>query len=452
VPNTYSYVTLAQAIAALQARLYLGSDANQQFWTPAELQAYIVESLKTWNALTGFWRGELSFNLQTNTWFYDLTAQSGTPRPFTTTDNLLATLIEYHLLEPLTDSYPLSWTGSNQFTVADILDALERAHDAVLGTTFCTLTRSTVACTPGRIILPDSTLVIRRVAWLPQPAAFTVKPLEQSDDFTLESFDASWTTAPQGVPSAWLQSADPPLGVRLDRTSPCAALLEVLSANSDGSLSTTAATTLSVPDDWAWVEKWGALADLFAKESLAKDPIREKYCRQRFEEGIGLLSDAPCVLSAKLNGKPIGVDAIRNGDDFDAGWQAAAPAKPNTVYIAGLNLVAFGPAPDSSTGYAATLSVVQNQPVPSAAGDPLQIPRDQYDAMLGYAHHLASVKLGGAEFLSTVPLYQAFLRAASLYNSRLSEMGYFSKQMSELSQLQAQRDPVYSSKKPEATG
>ena len=44
VPNTYSYVTLAQAIAALQARLYLGSDANQQFWTPAELQAYIVEA------------------------------------------------------------------------------------------------------------------------------------------------------------------------------------------------------------------------------------------------------------------------------------------------------------------------------------------------------------------------------------------------------------------------
>ena len=448
MPNTYSYVTLAQAIAALQARLYLGSDANQQFWTPAELQAYIVEALKTWNALTGFWRGELSFNLVQGQWFYDLTAQTGTPRPFTTTDNLLTTLIEYHLLEPLTSFYPLSWTGSNQFTVDDILDALERAHDTVLGTAFCTLTRSTPACTPGRIILPDSTLVIRRVAWIPQPTAFKVKPLEQSDDFALESFDASWTTAPQAVPSSWMQSTEPPLGIRLDRTSPCAALLEVLSANSDGPLSTTAPTTLSVPDDWAWVEKWGALADLFGKESLAKDSLREKYCRQRFQEGIGLLSDAPCVLSAKLNGNPIGVDAIRNGDDFDADWQAAAPAKPNTVYIAGLNLVAFGPAPDSSTGYAATLSVVQNQPVPAGSGDPLQIPRDQFDAMLGYAHHLAFLKLGGAEFLSTVPLYQAFLRSASLYNSQLGERGYFAKQMAELSQLQAQRDPVYGAVKP----
>jgi hypothetical protein len=444
-------VTLAQAIAALQGRLYLGSDANQQFWTSTELQAYIVEALKTWNALTGFWRGQMSFTLVKNQWFYDLTAQSGTLRPFTTTDNLIETLIEYHLLEPLVTSYPLSWMGSNQFSIADILYALERTHNAVLGSALCTLARSTLSYASGRVTLPDTTLVIRRVCWLPQVSGFSVKPLEQSDDFTLESFDANWTTAPAGVPSAWLQSADPPLGIRVDRTSPCSALLEILSANSDGALSTSSAKTLSIPDDWAWVDKWGALADLFGRESLAKDPLREKYCRQRYEEGIALLSEAPSVVSATLNGSPIGVDSIRNGDDFEAGWQASPAGPPDTIYMAGLNLAAFSPAPNSSTAYTAVLSVVQNQPVPSGSGDYLQIPRDQYDALIGYAHHLAVLKLGGAEFLATVPMYSAFLRAASLYNSQLSERGYFAQQMQELSQLQSKREPVYSTTKPEAS-
>jgi hypothetical protein len=113
--------------------------------------------------------------------------------------------------------------------------------------------------------------------------------------------------------------------------------------DSGGVLSTLAATLLTVPDDWAWVVKWGALADVLGQESNAKDAVRAEYCARRYQEGLGLLSTAGAVLSLRLNNLPLSVDAVRNGDDFNPLWQVAASGSPASAYAAGLNLLAFGP-------------------------------------------------------------------------------------------------------------
>src|SRR5208337_5208673 len=121
MPN-YTYATISDAVTALAARLF--DPANQQ-WTAAELQAYIIMSLRMWNAYTSFWRAEFPVTLSQGVNWYDLTSQANSLRPFTVTDQSLANILEYSLLEPLTSLtptplVPATWTGSKQFALDNI--------------------------------------------------------------------------------------------------------------------------------------------------------------------------------------------------------------------------------------------------------------------------------------------------------------------------------------------
>lgn len=55
----------------------------------------------------------------------------------------------------------------------------------------------------------------------------------------------------------------------------------------------------------------------------------------------------------------------------------------------------------------------------------MQIGREDYDAILDYAQHLAAFKQGGMEFAMTIPLLNNFIRHCKLYNSKLLQMGEF---------------------------
>ncbi len=469
-PPNYTYATLADAILEVRSKLYNTSpDTSQHFWTDDEIIAYIQESLRTFNALAGFWRSEMVFQLQPGVTWYDLTDPANNSiRPFTVPAISLLQSLEYHLLEPLTPSYPLLWTGSRQFSITDLLSALTRAQNEALSASGCTVTRHIIPApsAAGRNILPDATLDIRRVVWLPTPGGGGAGPillramalvskgfgydntiLRQSDAFAKRAFDIGFTTDPEQPPSNWTQSTSPPPAFEVDAIPPVVGQYEVLTVDSPGNFDAVNPSLLAIPDDWSHVVKWGALEDLLTREAHAKDTLRAMYAAQRFEEGKGLLFAAPATLAVRLNNIPIAIDAVRSGDDFNCEWQSRVQGEPQSVYTIGLNLVGFGPVPDGGT-YSPTFSAVQNAPVPVAIGDFIQIDRSLYDSILDYAQHLALFKSGGAEFVSTTTAYQNLLRKASLYNSKLGAMGFFQKQMAELSQLQQERDPQYTAPTP----
>ena len=433
----YTHATLNDAISALSGRLY-----GSIFWSNAELTECVLEAIRTWNAYTGFWRGDFVFDLTLDTWWYDLTSPVTSPRPLTLTDFNLLTDINYHLLEPNIPAYPLAWSGSTQFSLTDILSAIQRKRDELLAITGCHLTVEYYPAVPGLIYVADDVIDIRRVSWQPTLGfGYTNKTLRSSDPWSKQSFDYNYTTAAAKPPSNYLQSTQPPLSFIVDSTPPCTGLYEVITTNAGAKLSTTAAHSLLVPDDWAWVVKFGALADLFSRESNSKDIVRAEYCERRFQEGAALLSAAPGLLALRINNIPIQVDAVRNGDDFNSAWQALPHSTPKSGYSTGLNLVGFGPKPDSSIAYSITATVIENAPVPSVGGDPIEVSHEDYDAILDYAQHLAALKLGGQEFALTVPLYQQFIKQAGLYNSKLKEFGVYQQAIFDIGQLQEERKP-----------
>lgn len=376
------------------------------------------------------------FPLIQDTIWYDLRTVPSTLIPYSVTQKSLVEEIQYQLLEPPANP----WTGSGQFSLPDILTALQRRQDDVLGVTGCTLTQSNPSADITiRTILPDTVIDIRRVAWIPTSGfGYVPTVMNQIDLYANRAFDPTNTTAAPYPPSGWMQNAEPPFSFDVNRVPPITGTYDVLTVNSGGSWD-GGLTKLSVPDDWTWVVRWGALFDLLSRESNAKDSLRAEYCRKRYVEGLSLLENMPTALAFRINNQQKALDSISAADSFNPNWQAAAAGVTRFGYTAA-NLLGVSPKAGSSTDYSATVSVVQNAPVNDGT---VQLTQDIMDAILNYAQHLAMFKLGGAEFTATIPLYVQFQQKASQYNSKLKQMGLFSMAQLDISQNEEQQNPRY---------
>lgn len=429
---------LSFVLQELANRLY---DSTFQFWSQAELTLYVQEAFRTWNALTSYWRGDFVMESAQGAIFYDSTNTTTAPntlRPMTVTDVQMYTLIEYHLLEPPVGAGP--WTGSLQFTLDDILNAVQRRHNEMLGVTGCTLSHSATNATPDRIQLPNTVLDLVRVAYSAAVGG-SYAPLFQDDTWAMQSYRSKFTTQDPGVPTVYRVSTEPLLAFDAD-VPPLPGTYDLLLVDAGAVLSLITPSTFSVPDDWTWVLKWGALADLLGRESNAKDPVRQKYCEQRYQQGLSLLGAASAVLAARINNQPALLDAVVSADQYNTTWQGLAQGTPTEALTAGLNLIALSP-PPSAGPFSVLLTVVENAPIPVAATDCCQLTQDIYDIILDYAQHLATFKQGGAEFMATQPHLTRFLAAAALYSSKLAQQGEFSKMLYAISQGQSNMSPRY---------
>lgn len=435
----YNYVPFATAKSQLALRLY-----DSTFWSDTERGVYIQQALRTFNSYANFWRSEFVLDSVINTHWYDIsdiTVAPNTLRRFTVTDVDIYKLIQYHFLEPATGA---AWSGSSQFSAADLLQAVQRRRDELLSGSGCTVYKANVPAVPGRTFLPDKTIDIRRVAWIPVAGfGYSNSPLWKDDNFALESYENSYTIEAPGTPETYQQSSQPPLSFDVNIPPAVPGEYEVITVDAGSALDVSASTVMNLPDDFTWVLVFGAMADLMNRDSNAKDSLRARYCNLRYAQGLALLANAPAVMSCRINNLPTPIDSAQNMDNFRSGWQAESAGTPNVIITAGLNLIGLAPKPDAGP-YGITLSVVQNAPIPVNDVDLIQVGKDEYDAVLDYAVHLASFKMGGTEFLSTIPLFERFVKQASIYNSKLSEMGEYTDIMKGISQLQAETNPVMS--------
>jgi len=414
----YAYLTFAQAKTALAQRLY---EAGKVFFTDTELGLYVKEALQAFNAFANFYRQQFTFNTTAGQTWYDITTASGTLRPISVTDLNLVNQIEYHLLEPQTATYPLTWTGSLQFNVADILNAIQQFRDQLLSESGCTITQGLTAAVSGRTTLADSVIDIRRVVWIPNSGlGYTVNALVPDDEWSTQSFEANFPSLAAGTPQTFRRSTEPPTSFDVDIQPAVAGNYDVLTVNAGATLSAAASTVLPVPNDWTWAIKYGALAQLLGRDNVAQDAYRSQYCDMRFKMATAAMQMTPALIAARLAGSPIDVESVTNADFYSANWQGAAAGAPTAIYYAGLNLIATNPKADGSGPYAIQCSVVQNMPLPATDGDFLQIGRDDVNAVLNYAQHISMFKCGGAEFAATGQLLKDFIRHCALYNSKLA--------------------------------
>ena len=408
----YTHCTLAQARSQLLARL---QDASGIFFVAAEANGYLRESLRTWQSLTGYWRARATFDTVAATSFYDLSALlSPALRAPTLLDQDLIADIEYHLMEPAT---PTVWTGTAQFLLQDLTDSLQRRRNQFLVETGCHLTHNVLAMPAppiGRVSLSDNVIDVRRAAWYNVNSVYT--HLWREDEWAMNASDPTWSTS-YATPQSFSIIATPQVSIQVSPNPLDIGTLDLLTINTGAALDPATGILMGIPDDFCWIVKWGALADLLSKDGPAHDTQRADYCEKRYQQGVQLANLFTCVIQAEIAGVPLIVNSLADLDAFDQDWQNGS-STPTDIAIAGLNLIVPYPKPDGI--YALTFDVVRNAPVPAADGDYLQVGREELEAILGYAEHLAMFKVGGPEFAGTSHYWDNMLRIATAHSERMS--------------------------------
>lgn len=427
----YTHTTLASAKTQLAALL---NDPSKVHWKDAELGVYIQEAMRTWGALTAYWRVRGTFATTAGTAFYDLATSLPALLGYAVTDTAIVQAIEYHLLETAT----VPWTGTDHFNLTEVTAALQRRRNQFLFDSGVVLTRTVMNVPPppiGRVVLPDNVIDVRRAVW--QPVTGPWSNVWRVDEWQLTAFQQNWMLNP-GTPGAYSILEVPPLQIQLGPPPLAGGWLDLVTVNTGTVLNPVAGVVLGVPDDWAWVVKWGAISDLLSKDGPTRDPLRSEYAEARYRQGVDLAQKAACVLFVELNGVPCFPDSLANLDAANPGWQGKTRRAPSDVSLAG-DLLAVCPVPDKA--YSVTLDLVQKCPVPVADADFLELGREQLSTVLGYAQHLAAFKSGGAEFLASVADYRDFLIQAGEYNEHIEAAGPFAMSAAEQSQKEEKARP-----------
>jgi hypothetical protein len=408
----YSWLPLSAARTQLAARL---ADPGMVKWTSAELTLYLQEALRMWNCLTLTWKTEFTFTPTVN--WNALGSLANSPRLRTVTDVQAYTLLQYALTEPPTGG---TWTGTAQFSISDLAGAVQRRRDEVIQAANCNQAVFNVASTPNvrRSLLPDTTLEPQRIRFLPTSSLYPPVTLSRSDQVAAEFFEPDFPNETPGMPHEWSVASEPPLAFDVDVAPPVAGQYEVLALQSGSAFNPPAATLLGVPDDYNWLVRCGALADLLGRESDATDLPRAAWCQKRYADGLKLLRKAPWILLASVNGVPVDLPSMTSEDAYTPEWDSDTTFWPALV-TAGMD---FFWCP---TGGSVGMTVIGNAPIPVLDTDSLQISRSVWEAVLSYAQFLAAFKMGGAEFQSALGLEAQFIQAAEGEDKRLSKLGLF---------------------------
>ena len=401
-------------------RTYLSeylNDTGKVFWVDDELKAHLTEALRTWGALTAYWRERGTFVTANATPFYLLRTQLSSLLGAAATDHDIIKVIQYNLLESAVSQS--SWAGTEMFTLPDVRDALAHARDDFLVSSGVVLTRSASINMPppsvSRVSLPDTIMDVRRVVW--QSADGSYSHLWREDDWKINSLLTTIQQSTPGTPIAYSIAATRPVEIQVFPPPSVNATLDVISVSSGAALDpANSATVLGVPDGLTWIPKWRALASLLSDTGQSADQTRRGIAQRLYELGLEAVQLYPIVFQVQIQGVATILDTLHSLDAFHANWQGDVAAQPTRLALTGDILAAY-PTPDGI--YSVTLDMVRNAPIPALDADFVQIGREELDAIITYAGFLAVFKEGGAEAVHALENAQSFFRAAIRYGERM---------------------------------
>ena len=440
---SYGYTTLAALTAALLQRL---QDSGGVYTTVAEAQLYLIEALRVLNCQTAGQNIDYEFSFNTGDTWKSLNI-SASPRQRTITDTQIYQEMQYHLLEPASGG---TWTGTNQFNITNLSNALQFRRDELLQASGANPINITTINSPTMGVtttLPDTVLDLRRVRWIAIDSSATTSSnssgpnapyaLCREDIVSVDAYGDQLSLEP-GAPDSWLITSTAPLTFNISCTPNVPGQWDLIAIESGASLNPPTATVLGLPNDWCWVAKYGALADALSNSPEATDQLRAKYCRTRYERGMKAMMSLPWLIDASIASQPVDTPSVEEMDSYEQNWENIHSANDPQIVVGGVDLIAVAPFNTSSTGFgqgyfgggagtpiSAVLTLVGNAPIT----DPIQLPRDGVDAILAYAQHIAMLKAGGKLFTDTLPLYEQFEKYCRSQNRRYEALGIFRKEM-----------------------
>lgn len=431
----YSQTTLGALVADISEAM---QDPSNTYWSADEVKRGINEALLWYGALTTYFTDQANFSTVALQPFYDLSVQFPTLRRRTITFDQLVKEIQYHFLEP---AVGLPATGmTQQFDIQQITAALARKRnefvlDARLpfqvGTFAVTSTGLTwdqasmtwdeeplpwdsLGAISGPIALDQSVALIQRAAWQ-GTGTLVWNTLRREDAWSAQSFNPLWNIAP-GTPFAYSMAEVAPGELQFIPPPVAGGTLQlVYVATLDLIVAPT--TTFAVPDEFALAIKYGAMYEALSTDNKGYDPIRARYCLERYRAVVQMAREHKSILRVRVGNRPIPLDVMSNLDGLRPFWQNKF-GKPDYAACA-FDFLELANTPNGV--YSITCDVSSAAHLPVLDADPVDIGREELPFIIDYVRHILSFKLGGQEFLSSLPLYDNFLAGAAQRNKLLSD-------------------------------
>lgn len=393
------------------------------FWTQSELNSYIRESLRWWGLTSMYFRETSRFNTVSGQAFYDLPtiltnlAGSSFVQSTTITDRDMINDSALMLMEPPITAWGAGWIGTEMFTLEDVTELLEKSRDDILKLSGILVGEVTETVVPNqsRIDLSDSLIQIIRADY--QEVSSNRYILWATDSVQDQTTIRSTWQPDSGRSKAFSVNYTPQLSVDLWPPPQNDATVRLQCVSSGASFTPTATSTLfGLPEDSCWVAKYRALEDLLAGDGLSRAWKMAQYCSGRVSDGLDAMNSYLSMTWADVGGRRVPIQPLSELDIQRPSWMNGT-STPRQVYQLSWNRMAVYPVPDGI--YRITIEAVRKAPVPTADGDYIQVGRESLQALLDYAQHIASFKMQGGEFESTIPLYQSAMREAMDYRSQI---------------------------------
>lgn len=376
---------------------YRLDDVDKTFFTDAEIGSAINEALRVFQTLTGYWRARVNVATVANQAFYQQMLVN-------VTDAAVMTEILYHLVEVPTIPY----AGTDMFQAVDFPLTMQRRRAQFLSESNLYFQHSLIAnteLTADTMQLDQDTFAIARLAWI--AGNVTYSNLWPASQYSLNNLRIRTGSTPQAY--AWdlrspriIEFAPPVTIAPFDN-------VEIIGSFAFDDIDPEFPAALQIPDDFCWVVKYGALADLLNSDGQARDPKRAAYCEQRYQMGVQIAQAYRKVIRVTMQGCRFAPVKFNDLDSRRPGWQNT-PAQPDVAACEG-GLLAFANTPDGV--YSIETDQLDTTPVLTNDNAAIQIDQSNYDAIIGYAVHVAMFKVGGAEFEATMPLLQNMMALAS---------------------------------------
>ena len=453
--GSYSWLTLASAITQLSQRL---ADPSFQFWTQAELTLYLQTSLRQFNSMAWKWRQDFQFN--TGQLWNSLGSLPTSPRQRTITDTQVYIELEYMLLEPPSGS---TWTGTSQFSISDLSQALQRRRDEMLQLTNANQQlMPDIPLTPNttRTLLPDSVVDVERVRYLPGGQltggygtggygkggygvgnyVSTLGPttLYRDDTIANEFYEVPLYQQQAGTPQTFSLSSEPPLSWDVDIAPALPGNYEAVVTLSGAPFNPPTPTLVGLPDDWIWILEYGALADLLGSESEKTDHERADFCMRRYQDGLKLIQKTPWIELGKIDGVAVSCDSIVDLDRYQPEWDSYPNTFGPVIVTGGTDFIA------SQVGASTGCTLLANAPFLDSTNTWVQVSRSDADIVFDLAQARAAFKQGSIK--EVLELEKRALEACALENIRLRSLGAFSDLLVQRGQAQERSMNRYNSK------
>lgn len=423
--GSFSYITLGQLRGELLQRL---QDPNGLFTSAAEANLYLNEGLRLLNAQTAQWNADYQFDFNPGDTWKTLNV-AGSPRQRTITDVDLYTQMEAMLMEPMSGG---TWTGTAMYNIGILSAALQYRRDELLLQSAANPVNVflPVPVLTQRTVLPDSTLDVFRVRMMPADSTLEMPYVLGREDVSSVASFGPLLTIQTGPPDSWMITANPPLSFDCSSPPNQPGKWDTILLYAGQPFNPPSPTLVNLPDDWTPAILYGALADVLANSPEGRDSSRAKYCLQRYEQLKKAMLHLPWLVHASVANVDVDTPSYKEMDSWLQNWESRQPADDPMIVVGGIDLVALAPfVPSTGAIVSSVLTVIGNAPIPANDNSEIQLSRDGVDALLNYAQHIASFKMGGKDFALTVPLFEQFEAYCRKKNAQYAALGIFRPEM-----------------------